>query len=170
MPTFCARWPDGTFSIVDADDEIHALIQLDEFGDEPAELWQMQSCLLDFELTESGTFRLSQFGEETGPEIVERAYPVLSKALEAETFAEHAMEAQSEPVNYGPEATEVVRQAVDAERKRLRDVQRTSATTEQGKGIQREMGGSGAYIDAIVEQAASNRLKQYKPRRNVKPS
>ena len=101
---------------------------------------------------------------------LERAYPVLSKALEAETFAEHAMEDQSEPVNYGPEATEVLRQAVDAERKRLRDVQRTSATTEQGKGIQREMGGSGAYIDAIVEQAASNRLKQYKPRRNVKPS
>ncbi len=29
MPAFCARWPDGTFSIVEADDETHALIQLD---------------------------------------------------------------------------------------------------------------------------------------------
>src|SRR5260370_40974630 len=30
MPTFCARWPDGSFSIVGADDETDALIQLDE--------------------------------------------------------------------------------------------------------------------------------------------
>ena len=81
MPAFCARWPDGSFSIVDADDEVHALILLDELADEPAELWQMQSCLLDFELTDDGTFRLSQFGEDTGPEIMERAHPVLSVAL-----------------------------------------------------------------------------------------
>jgi hypothetical protein len=48
MPAFCARWPDGSFSIVDAEDQTEALIQLDEIGDEPADLWQMQSCLLDF--------------------------------------------------------------------------------------------------------------------------
>jgi hypothetical protein len=83
MPAFCARWPDGSFSIVDADDETHALIQLDELGDEPAQLWQLQSCLLDFELTDSGTFRIREFGEETGSEIMERAYPVLNKALAA---------------------------------------------------------------------------------------
>ena len=61
MPAFCARWPDGSFSIVDADDETHALIQLDELGDEPAQLWQLRSCLLDFELTDSGTFRIREF-------------------------------------------------------------------------------------------------------------
>src|SRR5258707_1192396 len=66
MPAFCARWPDGSFSIVDADDETHALIQLDELGDEPAELWQLRSCLVDFELTDAGTFRIRQFGEQTG--------------------------------------------------------------------------------------------------------
>jgi hypothetical protein len=170
MPAFCARWPDGSFSIVEADNKTHALIQLDELGDEPAELWRMQSCLLDFELTESGTFRIRQFGEGTGPEIMERAYPVLSKALEDETFAEHPMEDQVEPPRYASEAAEALRQAVEAERERLRDFQRTSATTEQGKGLQRELGGSGTYIDAIVAQAASKRLKRYKPARNVKPS
>ena len=170
MPAFCARWPDGSFSIVDADDETHALIQLNELGDEPAELWQLQSCLLDFELTDSGTFRIREFGEETGSEIMERAYPVLSKALEDETFAEHTMEDPSESTKYGSDSTQVLRDAVDAERKRLRDFQRTSATTERGKDIQRELGGSGPYIDAIVEQAASKRLKRYKPAKNVKPS
>jgi hypothetical protein len=169
MPAFCARWPDGSFSIVDAVDETDALIQL-ELGDEPAELWQLQSCLLDSELTEGGTFRIRQFGEQTGPEIMERAYPVLNKALDAETFAEHAMEDQGETLRYGSEAKEVLRNAVDTERERLRDFQRTSATTEQGKGLQRELGGSGTYIDAIVEQAASERLKRYRPGKNVKPS
>src|ERR1700730_12681523 len=101
---------------------------------------------------------------------MERAYPVLSKALEDETFAEHAMEDQVEPLRYGSEATEVLRKAVEAERERLKDFQRTPATTEQGKGLQRELGGSRAYIDAIVKQAASKRLKRYKLARNVKPS
>jgi hypothetical protein len=139
MPAFCARWPDGSFSIVDADDETHALIQLDELGDEPAQLWQLQSCLVDFELTDNGTFRIKEFGEETGSEIMERAYPVLNKVLEDEAFAVHAMEDQNEPREYGSEAREVLRGAVDAER--LRDFQRTPATTEYGKNIQRELGG-----------------------------
>jgi hypothetical protein len=170
MSVFCARWPDGSFSIVDADDETHALILLDELGDEPAQLWQLQSCLLDFELTDSGTFRIREFGEQTGFEIMERAYPVLSKVLADETFAEHALEDRGESVTYGSDATEVLRGAVDAERNRLRDFQRTSASTEHGKKIQRELGGSGAYIDAVVEQAASKRLKRYKPAKNIKPS
>jgi hypothetical protein len=52
----------------------------------------MQSCLLDFELTDAGAFRLKQFGEQTGPEIMKNAYPILNKALAAETFEEHTME------------------------------------------------------------------------------
>jgi hypothetical protein len=170
MSAFCARWPDGSFSIVDADDETQSLIQLDELSDEPAELWRLESCLLDFELTERGTFRLKQFGEQTGPEIMERAYPMLNEALADETFAEHPMEDQGEPLEYGPEPVRVIRKAVDAERRRMKDFQRSSATTEQGKGLQREVGGSRAYIDAIVEQAAARRLRRYKPARNVRPS
>jgi len=180
MPAFCARWPDGSFSIVEADDEVHALIQLDELGDEPAELWQLQSCLLDFELTEEGTFRISQFGEQTGPEIMEKAYPVLSRALETELFADHLMEDHGVSLKYGADAQEALRKAVDAERNRLKDFERTPAATEQGKSIQRKIGGSAAYVDAIVQQAASRRLivqqaasrrlKRYKPARNVKPS
>jgi hypothetical protein len=174
MPAFCARWPDGSFStsfsIVDADDETHALIQLDELGDEPAQLWRMQSCLLDFELTDGGAFRIKQFGEATGPEIMERAYPVLSKALKDERFAGHAIEQQTEPIEYEPSAKKLLCEAVDAERKRMKDFQKTSATTEHGKAIQQELGASGVYIDAIVEQSASKRLKKYKPPKHVKPS
>jgi hypothetical protein len=59
---------------------------------------------------------------------------------------------------------------VETERKRLETFQRTPATTEQGKGIQRELGGSAAYIDAIVEQVASERLNRYKPGKKNKPN
>jgi hypothetical protein len=170
MPAFCARWPDGSFSIVDADDETDALVQLDELGDEPAELWQMKSCLLDFEMTDHGSFRLAQFGELTEPEILTRAYPRLSKALEGDNFGEYAIVDEGEALNYGSEAAEVLREAVEAERERLRDFQRTEATTERGKDIQCQLGGSGAYIDAIVNKATSRRLKRYKPGKNVKPS
>lgn len=170
MPAFCARWPDGSFSIVDAHDEADALVQLDEFGDEPAELWQMKSCMLDFEMTDHGTFRLAQFGELTEAETLTRAYPLLSKALEGENFYEHAIIDEGESPNYGSDAAEVVRAAVEAERERLRDFQRKEATTERGKDIQRQLGGSGVYIDAIVNKAASRRLKRYKPGENVKPS
>jgi hypothetical protein len=131
---------------------------------------QLQSCLLDFDLTDSGTFRLKEFGEETGSEIMERAYPVLNKMLGDEAFAVHAMEDPSESLKYGSEATDVLRGAVVAERERLSNFQRTPATTEHDKNIQRELGGSGAYIDAIVEQAASKRLKRYTPAKYVKPS
>lgn len=170
MPAFCARWPDGSFSIVDADDETDALVQLDEFGDEPAELWRMKSCMLDFEMTDHGTFRLAQLGELTEPEILTRSYPLLSKTLEGENFSEHAIVDEGESLNYGSEAAGVLHEAVEAERERLRDFQRTEATTERGKDIQRQLGGSGVYIDAIVNKATSRRLKRYKPGKNVKPS
>jgi hypothetical protein len=170
MPVFCARWPDGSFSIVDADDETHARIQLDELGEEPAELWPMQSCLLDFDLNDEGTIRLKQFGEQTGPEILARAYPVLNKTLEGEAFTEHAIEQQAEPQEYDSTATKVLRKAVQAERKRLASFRRTSATTERGKEIQRELGGSGAYVDAIVEHVASKSLRRYKAGTKTKPN
>ena len=170
MPVFCARWPDGSFSIVDADDNTHALIQLDELGDEPADIWPLQSCLLDFELTEDGTFRLLQFGEETGPEIMERAYPVLNNAQMDEAFAGHPMAGRAKARKNGSEAAEALRKAVEVERERLRDFQPAPAATEQGKSLQREHGGSRVYIDAIVEQAATGRLQRYKPGKNLKPS
>lgn len=170
MPAFCAHWPDGSFSIVDADSKTHALIQLDELGDEPAQVLRMDSCLLGFDLTDHGTFRLRQFGEETGPEILETAYPVLKEALGAEAFPEHTIEEQRELVEYAPRAKKALRKAEKTERERLKDLDGASARTEGGEAIQREVGGSGVYIDAIVEHVASKRLSKYKPDKNVKPS
>ena len=105
----------------------------------------VHGLVLDFDLTDEGTFRLKQFGEQTGPEILERGYPLLSKTLESEVFAEHAIEGAADP-------------------------QRTSAITERGKELQSELGGSGAHVDAIVEQVASKRLRRCELRKKSKPN
>jgi hypothetical protein len=98
----------------------------------------MQSCLVDFELTDDGTFRLKQFGEQTAPEILERGYPMLDKALEGEAFTEHAIESAADPQPYDSAATEILRNAVKAERGRLKDFSalrrpRNEAKTFNGK-------------------------------------
>jgi hypothetical protein len=77
---------------------------------------------------------MKQFGEQTGPEILERGFPV-SKTLESEAFAEHVIEGGADPQKYGSTTTEILRNAVEAERDRLKDFQaylgyyRTGQTT-----------------------------------------
>jgi hypothetical protein len=115
------------------------------------------------DLTAEGAFRLKQFGEQTGPEILERGYPILSKTLESEAFAEHVIEGGADHQKYGSAETELIRKAVEAERDRLKSFQRTSATTESGKELQRGLGGSGTYIDATVEQVAPNASGDARP-------
>ena len=65
-------------------------------------------------------------------------YPLLTKTLEGENFSEHAIVDEGESLNYGSEAAGVLHEAVEAERERLREFQRTEATTERGKDIQRQ--------------------------------
>jgi hypothetical protein len=43
------------------------------------ELSALKSCLIDFELTDRGSFRLGHFGEVMQDEILERGYPVLQQ-------------------------------------------------------------------------------------------
>ena len=99
MPVYFARWKDGSFSIAEAEDEDEAYELLDEFGDEPAELSRLNSCLIDFELTERGHFRLGHFGELMQDEIFERGYPLLQSALTAAASLEYAPEQDEVPEN-----------------------------------------------------------------------
>jgi hypothetical protein len=62
-------------SIVESDDEDEAYELLDESAT-PVELSALKSCLIDFELTDRGSFQLGHFGEVMQDEILERGYPV----------------------------------------------------------------------------------------------
>jgi hypothetical protein len=178
MPVFFARWPDGSFSIVSAVDETDAYVQLDEIADEPAEVWEMQSCLLDFALTGQGTFRLIEMGEETATEILRRGYPILRKALAKELSPEYAIidatrESQCE---LGIETVKNVCRAAKAEQGRLRSksAKRTPVKTEIGRAIQRKMSCSGPYADAMASRALADKtgaedLKKSTPKKRTRP-
>jgi len=158
MPMYLARWPDGSFSLVHAVDEEDAYVQLDELGVEPAELRLMESCLVDFELTDSGKFRLNQFGDDTLDEVLD-AYPSLNAALVSGALDDHDVVDDGEGIDhYDASAKEILSNAVQAERERFKSFEPSSASTELGKSLQVPLGGSGHYVDALVEMVAEEVL------------
>jgi hypothetical protein len=155
MPMYFARWPDGSFSVVDAADEQSAYVQLDELGPEPAELRLMESCLIDFELTDSGTFRLREFGGETLGEILDNGYPALKAALSSGRLADHGVVDDAEGIDgYDDSAKAILADAVRTERERFKDFEPSPASTELGKALQENLGASGHYVDALVQTPA----------------
>jgi hypothetical protein len=155
MPMYFARWPDGSFSVVHAADEQSAYVQLDELGPEPAELRLMESCLIDFELTDSGTFRLHEFGGETLAEILENGYPALNAALLSGPLADHGVVDDAGSIEvYDNSAKRILLDAVRAERERCRSFEPSPASSDLGKALQEQLGAAGQYVDALVEMAA----------------
>ena len=170
MPAYCARWPDGSFSIVTARNQKHAIFQLDELGDEPADIWPLEACLIDFELTDQGTVRLKQFGELTGPAILERSYPILSEVRSREVFRDDPVEDGGTPIAHNASEAEAIRKAVELERNRCADFEGTPASTEVGKKLQKELGASGILVDALVKREARRTLKRFRAGKEDKPS
>src|SRR5437016_3292879 len=119
MPVYCARWPERSFSVVQGDDEEGAYIRLDEFGGEPIEVWQLGSFAMDFKLTDAGTFRLVQIGEEMLAEILDKAYPSLNQAITSEFLGGHNVDDEADLANYEPAGRELLTKAVQEERERF---------------------------------------------------
>jgi hypothetical protein len=170
MPVYCARWQEGSFSVVFADDEDEAYVKLDEFGGEPVEVWELGSCALDFELTDAGTFRLGQFGGQMRHEILEKAYPSLLEAIRSDLLEDHNVDGVADLAEYDPAARELLTKAVVAERGRFEGMKERPASTEIGKDIQRHVTGSGRYIDALVNEGTKRVLQEHTTDPGKKPN
>jgi hypothetical protein len=150
MPMFMVRWPDGSFALAEAWDEDDAYVQFDEIADCPSEIHRLNSCLLDFGLTDRGTFRLHEIGVDTGEQILELGYPELRK--------EYGGLVSTDTLVDGPEDVKPkrsMRAAVRAERKRLKGNFGPPAATAVGKEIQKKMGCSGPYADILAARAVA---------------
>jgi hypothetical protein len=104
-------------------------------------------------LTDDGELDFHAFCECVLDDIWERAYPVLAQTR------------LTAPTDDAGELTltgqETIREAVRAERKRLRAKRkRKLADTELGKSIQREMDAPAVLVNRYVKQAASEMLKK----------
>lgn len=162
MPVFCARWPNGSFSIVEAGDLQEAYIRLDEFGPEPAAVWPLASCAMDFDLTDEGSFQLLQIGEEMEEELLEKAYPSLLQAHRAEVLAPETADPAAMAAR-DAEAEQRMRMAVEAERQRCAGVEEQPASTSIGRDVQQRLSGSGRFIDSLVDQVATEELESFDP-------
>lgn len=111
---YLCRWPNGEFSIVNAETKRDALVQLDEFaGAHSGWLIPLETFLADFRLTDTGEIELNEFGEDTIDFIRSHCYPELEAVLSSGGI-------NSDPGAYSPGEEEQIRNAVQRERTRLR--------------------------------------------------
>lgn len=152
---YLCRWPNGEFSLVKADDRKAAVVQLDECaGAEPAWLFPVDTCMVDFRLNDRGEIELSEFGEETGAFIWEKCFPELDEVLSSEDVLKHLSGKRSRKAAYK------IRRAVEHERKRLWDAQGapTPSKTALGRDLQKCLGTVGPVADRFVEVVANEIL------------
>ena len=153
---FFCRWPNGDFSIVNAQDREDAVIQLDEWGNaEQAQLWPMETCMIDFRVNDSGEIELNDpgFGEEAHSEIMDRCYPELRKVLESEAI-------RSPDTNeYTEAADEMIRAAVEHERTRVVGKKGPDADTLTGRNLQQITGAPSALVNRLVQNVANQILE-----------
>jgi hypothetical protein len=170
MVVYFARWKDGSFSLVEADNEDDAYELLDEFGDEPVELSVLNSCLIDFELTDRGAFRLRCFGELMNDEILGRGYPSLRGALGRAAEEEEYDPAPEDRALEGEYIPPAVAEAVSAERVRFAEFRPRASSTELGAEMQARMNISGRNADAIVSRESAKILEKVPEDKNKKPN
>jgi len=154
VPIFMCRWPNGDVSFVSASNKEVAIIMLDEWDNaELAELRQIQDFMVHFRLTDDGELDFHTFGESVLDDVWERAYPILAQTrLNAPT---------DEAGESTPAGQEKIREAVRAERQRLRGKRkRKLAATELGKSIQSHLGAPAVLVNRYVKEAAVEMLKK----------
>jgi hypothetical protein len=155
MAIYLCRWPNGEFSIVNANTKTEAIELLDEWGNaEQAFLKRMTDCMFDFRLGDNGQIELANIGESTEDLIMETCYPVLRKALAI-------AEGDETGLDYSEEGRKQVQEAVELERTRLWDSQPPAkeAETALGRDIQKQIGAASVIVNRIVREAARKRLK-----------
>jgi hypothetical protein len=153
---YLCRWPNGEFSIVKAESKRDALVQLDEWaGAEVSWLVPLETFMADFRLDDLGAIEFNEFGEETNDLIREHCYPELEAVLSSDAVTSLSGE-------YSAAEKEVIKKAVEHERKRLWDNQSQgaqTAKTELGRRLQKTMGTTGAVADHYVKLVANRILE-----------
>ena len=96
MAIYLCRWPNGEFSIVNANTKSDAIELLDEWGNaEQASLKRMPDCMFDFRLRDDGEIELADIGGATRDLIMETCYPELDKAISTAEWDDDGSELSS---------------------------------------------------------------------------
>ena len=150
MSIFRCRWPNGDFSIVQANSKEEAIKGLDEFGRaEQAIVKRMTAYKFDFGLDDRGAVVLKGTGEETEEIVARECYPELKTVFAA-----------------------VDRETRKGKRTRLADSapKRKPAKTELGRRLQERTGMPSALVNEHVDRAAKEILEADEQGGSKKPN
>jgi hypothetical protein len=154
MAMFLCRWSNGDFSIVDADDEDHAVELLDEFANaHSAKIIPMLDCMFDFRLNDRGEIELGQIGSDTENALREACYPELEEVIEDVD--------ENEGGDCTPERLERIRVAVEHERTRQKVASPEPADTEAGD-LQQGIDMARASANRVVQRKRAQILESMK--------
>ena len=173
MPMFLCRWPNGGCSAVWARDEQDAISKLDEVGAaEPCEIGPLPEFQVHFRLTNDGSLKLDDFGDETEPPIWRMAYPLLDQ-VEIEIMEEREASGADELT---AAQRERIRQAVARERERMSPVSpvgpvsmdpaEDSASPRRGRR-QPEAEAETRLVDEMIRDAGAEILRRLKRSRKT---
>jgi hypothetical protein len=148
---FVCRWPNGDFSVVYAEDEDMAIMNLDAEspGAEEATYIPIDDFIAHFRLTDDGEFKLQSIDPDTEVVIREAAYPFIVEAILASDSLE------------GP-SREQIRSAAEKERLRVRPRVVPQPDTEIGKRIKQETDLPTGLVNRMVESYSKKALKKVK--------
>ena len=148
MPVYLCRWADGDFSIVFAPNRSAAIEQLDEFANaDGLSLIEIKEFMAHFRLTEQGTFEFGEFGEATGEQILQKAYPLLD-AVQTVTAGEETQETKR-----------LIQKTVAEERERVK-AQKVEARTPEARFLQEALDVPAAMANRIDEEHGIDKSKR----------
>jgi len=141
MPVFAVRSVDGQLGIVAARNRVDAVERLDEFANfEGCPIRELPELMLLLDVDDEGQFTLEQIGEETNDAIRKFAYPLLEKAFDDMLDQREAQQRdQTDPNERTPVQEDLIRKAVEAERKRVQWKTMAEPLTERGREIKRHL-------------------------------
>ncbi len=157
MPVFMCRWPNGDFSFVSARNKSKAIEALDEIDNaEGCPLSVVEDLMVHFYLDDDGSLELDGFGEVT-ENTIWKDYPILD-----ETLDRIFQEVKEEPLTR--EDMQVIGEAVSKERERVKAKKLKQPATHLGQEIKKVMDVPTSIIDQQIEEAAMEKLTEFKPK------
>ncbi len=141
MRVFAVRSVDGQLGIVAARNKVDAVERLDEFANfEGCPIRELPELMLLLDMDDEGAFTLEHVGEEMNEAIRTFAYPLVEKAFE--DVLDQQEDGHPDPIDrneQAPAQTELIRKAVEGERKRVQRKSMAEPLTERGREIQRQL-------------------------------
>ena len=161
MPLYLCRWPNGDFSFVSAANREAAVEALDEIDNaEGCPLSVVREFMLHSRLADDGSFEFEGFGEAT-EDAIWRAYPILDETIDQIREEDPSFELHGRST---PGQQQMIRDAVNRERERVKPKRVKQPQTQLGREIKRAMDAPTSTIDREIQKSADEKLKQFKPK------